>query len=117
MRDDALSGGFTDAPVEAARAFRAALEAMAAGCPVITSDRSSLPEVGGDAVIYVDPEKVTSIAEAMRQFIDSHHMLIEGAAGVALSGLKVRADQHAGENVVVIICGGNISRDRLKEVI
>ena len=29
MRDDALSGGFTDAPVEAARAFRAALEAMA----------------------------------------------------------------------------------------
>lgn len=41
------------------------LEAMSAGCPVITSDRTSLPEVGGDAVLYVDPESPHSIAEAM----------------------------------------------------
>ena len=57
------------------------------------------------------------IAEAMRQFIDAHHMLPEGAAGVVLAGLRLRADSYKGKNVVVIICGGNISRETLKEVI
>jgi len=57
------------------------------------------------------------IAEAMRQFIDSHHMLPEGAAGVALAGLKLRADKYNNKNVVVIICGGNISRETLRKVI
>lgn len=57
------------------------------------------------------------IAGAMRQFIDAHHMLPEGAAGVALAGLELRADQYKDKNVVVIICGGNISRETLKEVI
>ncbi|MGA7807160.1 glycosyltransferase family 4 protein [Bradyrhizobium sp.] len=32
------------------------LEAMAKGCPVISSNAASLVEVGGDAVIYVDPD-------------------------------------------------------------
>lgn len=31
------------------------LEAMALGCPVVSSDRASLPEVGGEAVLYADP--------------------------------------------------------------
>lgn len=32
------------------------LEAMACGCPVLTSNTSSLPEVAGDAALFVDPE-------------------------------------------------------------
>lgn len=31
------------------------LEAMSAGCPVVCSDRASLPEVGGEAAVYFDP--------------------------------------------------------------
>jgi threonine dehydratase len=57
------------------------------------------------------------IAEAMRGFIDSHHMLAEGAAGVAIAGLLASGDKFEGKNVVVIICGGNVSRDILKRVI
>lgn len=57
------------------------------------------------------------IAEAMREFIDSHHMLLEGAAGVAIAGLKKKAAEYQGRNVVVIVCGGNISRETLKTVI
>ena len=41
------------------------LEAMAAGCPVITSRVASLPEVAGDAAAYVDPTRVASILEAL----------------------------------------------------
>lgn len=41
------------------------LEAMACGCPVITSNVSSLPEVAGDAAILVDPHDPKAIARAM----------------------------------------------------
>ncbi|MGQ7868041.1 glycosyltransferase family 4 protein [Sunxiuqinia sp. sy24] len=43
------------------------LEAMRAGIPVICSNTSSLPEVGGDAVLYVDPSQPRQLAEAMSQ--------------------------------------------------
>jgi glycosyltransferase involved in cell wall biosynthesis len=41
------------------------LEAMACGTPVVTSDRSSLPEVAGDAALLIDPERPQSIADAL----------------------------------------------------
>jgi glycosyltransferase involved in cell wall biosynthesis len=41
------------------------LEAMACSCPVITCNNSSIPEVGGDAVIYVDPDNVTQMYQAL----------------------------------------------------
>ena len=41
------------------------LEAMYCDIPVITSAVSSLPEVGGDAVLYVNPASVDSIQQAM----------------------------------------------------
>jgi glycosyltransferase involved in cell wall biosynthesis len=42
------------------------LEAMSLGAPVITSNTTSMPEVGGDAVIYVDPRNVDDIYEKMK---------------------------------------------------
>jgi glycosyltransferase involved in cell wall biosynthesis len=41
------------------------LESMASGCPVIAADRSSLPEVLGDAAQLVDPESPPAIADAI----------------------------------------------------
>ena len=41
------------------------LEAMALGCPVITSNRSSPAEIAGDAALLVDPEDHDAIAEAI----------------------------------------------------
>jgi glycosyltransferase involved in cell wall biosynthesis len=39
------------------------IEAMAQGCPVLTSDRSSMPDVAGGAALLVDPENEEAIAE------------------------------------------------------
>lgn len=41
------------------------VEAMSCGCPVITSDVAALPEVCGDAALYVDPTDVQALAAAM----------------------------------------------------
>jgi threonine dehydratase len=57
------------------------------------------------------------IVAAMRGFMDAHHMLIEGAAGVALAGLLVHHEAYAGKNLVVLVCGANISRDTLRQII
>jgi len=57
------------------------------------------------------------IAESMREFIDSHHQLPEGAAGVAIAAMKKAAAGFQGQNIVVIVCGGNISRETLRKVI
>lgn len=43
------------------------LEAMACGCPVITCRNSSLPEVAGDAAIYVDEYDVAEMIQAIEQ--------------------------------------------------
>lgn len=42
------------------------LEALACGCPVITSNTSSLPELGGQAALYVNPKKTTDITQAIK---------------------------------------------------
>lgn len=67
-----------------------------------------------DEFVVVSEEQ---IAAAMRGFIDAHHMLAEGAAGVAIAGLLDSNARYRGRNVVVVICGGNVSRDTLKQVL
>ena len=46
------------------------LEAMACGTPVITSNRSSLPEVVGAAALLVDPEDTAELTDAMARIVD-----------------------------------------------
>jgi glycosyltransferase involved in cell wall biosynthesis len=56
------------------------LEAMACGCPVVTSRTASLPEVCSDAACYVDPKDIQSIAEGMYKVLTDNqlrHYLIE----------------------------------------
>jgi alpha-1,3-rhamnosyl/mannosyltransferase len=60
-----------------------ALEAMASGIPVITSNRSSLPEVVGDVGITVEPGDEQGFAEALRTLAeDPAAAAARGAAGV-----------------------------------
>jgi glycosyltransferase involved in cell wall biosynthesis len=61
------------------------LEAMACGAPVLTTYRTALPEVGGNAVAYTEPD-ADSIAVALRALLDDPERLIGlGEAGYARS--------------------------------
>ncbi len=62
------------------------LEAMAAGATVLTSNVSSLPEVGGPAVEYVDPHDIASIASGLESLLRAPERRAElGALALARS--------------------------------
>jgi glycosyltransferase involved in cell wall biosynthesis len=50
------------------------LEAMACGCPVITSTTSCMPEVAGEAALLVDPYDVADIARAMSRLVHEREL-------------------------------------------
>lgn len=52
-------------------------EAMACGCPVITSDCSAMPEVTGDAAVVVNPRDTAAIAGAIARVLNEPGFAIE----------------------------------------
>ena len=46
------------------------LEALASGCPVVCSDRASLPEVGGEAAVYCDPDDEVEATRRLMALLD-----------------------------------------------
>ena len=50
------------------------LEAMQYGCPVATSNISSLPEAGGDAAVYFNPEDPEDIAKSLESIIQNSEL-------------------------------------------
>ena len=51
-------------------------EAMACGCPVITSDCSAMPEVTGDAAILINPYDTAAIATAIKRVLDEPTLVL-----------------------------------------
>lgn len=69
---------------------------------------------------YLDDYLLVSeeeIKKAIVTLIKTQHLLVEGAAGVALAALLKNADQFKNKNVVVVLSGGNISLDTLKKIL
>lgn len=77
------------------------LEAMACGCPVVTSNRSSLPEVAGGAAILVDPFDVTSIRDGIRLATASPHREQLVASGL-IRAAEFNWERTASQTLAVI---------------
>jgi len=74
--DDALpalySGALCSAYVSMYEGFGLpVLEAMASGTPTLTSTTTSLPEVGGEAVLTVDPNSVEGIGRGLKTLLEN----------------------------------------------
>lgn len=70
------------------------LEAMACGCPVVSSNATSVPEVVGDAAILCDPRDADAFAEAIRRVLAEP----ETARGMRDKGLR-RVPHFAWEGI------------------
>ena len=97
-------------------------------------DLPSLPTISDGTAGGIEPGAVTfdlcrelvdgyetvtenEIKESLREFLQNQHMLVEGAAATAVAAMVKRQDRLAGKNVVVIICGANLSLETLKTVL
>jgi threonine dehydratase len=97
-------------------------------------DMDSLPTLSDGTAGGIEPGAITfalcqqlvdefvlvsedEIAAAMRLFIEAHHMLIEGAAGVAIAAYLKQQQAFRGQRVAIIVCGANISVSTLKTVL
>ncbi len=67
-----------------------------------------------DRYLLVDEDE---IAHCIRLFLDLEHMLIEGAAAVAVAGFMQESERWVGKRVAIIICGANISMDQIRSVL
>lgn len=87
------------------------VEAMACGCPVLAANRTSLPEVCGDAALLFDPDNIDELAQLLlataRDQIDRVNFVSRGVA---------RAADYQWPNVVARVraalgpyCGGQLA--------
>ena len=53
------------------------IEAQACGCPVVTSDRVPMTEVGGQAATYIDPDDIDAAASAVARKVCRRHQPCE----------------------------------------
>ena len=57
------------------------------------------------------------IIGATRRIITEQHLLVEGAAGVAVAGYLTNQERHRGQRVGIILCGANIPLAKLKTIL
>ena len=80
------------------------LEAMAFNCPVLSSNKASLPEIYGDSVLYIDPFSVEDIARGMKEIIKKeikNNLILKG---------KKKINEYSWDNTAKEI-ENNIFRD------
>lgn len=85
------------------------VEAMRSGCPIVASNVTSIPEVAGDAALYIDPKNPLDIASKISQLLDDkilardlmakgkkllHKFSYERSARLIIGSLEKLADNH-----------------------
>jgi O-antigen biosynthesis alpha-1,2-mannosyltransferase len=91
------------------------LEAMAAGCPVVTADRYGTKELAEGAAVLVDPESVESIASGIIRVLDESTLRSELIAAGRIRSRDFTWRRCATETLAVLErvgAGGRKPRDR-----
>jgi len=70
------------------------LEAMKCGCPVLSSNAGSLPEVGGEAALYFNPEDLGRMVNQINKLLNNDKEQLE----LVKKGIK-RADKFSWKRV------------------
>jgi threonine dehydratase len=57
------------------------------------------------------------IKKAIKLILEKHHQVIEGSAGVAVASYLKQKEKYKGKDIVILICGGNISTEKLTHIL
>ena len=89
------------------------LEGMACGVPVITSNTSSMPEIGGPDAILINPESSDEIANMMLR-LETDEDFYQQKKAIGLERAKLFSWRHTAENLLNLYeeVLGNNSRER-----
>ena len=89
-------------------------EAMAAGAPVVTSNRSSMPEVAGGAAMLVDPTSAEAVADGLGRVLgdDALATRLRAAGRVRSTAFDWRRTAQLTEQVYLAVCDGSPQRTR-----
>ena len=87
------------------------LEAMCCGTAVLTSGRSSMPEVAGDAARYVDPDDTADIARGLRELL-SDPSLRETLVARGLQRARQFTWEGAARTVLAVLEGQSVGEDQ-----
>lgn len=77
------------------------LEAMACGTPVVCSNASSLPEVGGSAAIYFDPQNLSEITSTLDQVLRDSRLRRKLSQAGQIQASKFSWDKTAQSTLMV----------------
>jgi glycosyltransferase involved in cell wall biosynthesis len=88
------------------------LEAMSCGVPVVCSNISSMPEVGGDCAVYCDPHDPISIADAVASTLTARRDAIAAMTSAARAHARRYTWQSSGDALVDHI-RNLVARERL----
>ena len=77
------------------------LEAMACGTPVITSNTSSMPEIGGQEAILIDPENADEIADKML-LLENDDTLYRKQEEIGIERAKLFSWQQTAEELLTV---------------
>lgn len=75
------------------------LEAMGQGLPILASNRTSIPEVVGEAALLVDPEQIDAIVSAMKKMVGNPDLRKE-LQRLAFARIKQFSWQHCAQSVI-----------------
>jgi glycosyltransferase involved in cell wall biosynthesis len=75
------------------------IEAMAGGCPVVTSSVSCLPETAGDAAVLCNPGKIEEIGEKILSLLEDEKFRKE----TILKGLERAGQFHPGNYAKILV--------------
>ena len=75
--------------------------------------QSILRDLLGDFILVSEDD----IEDAISDYLDHTHSLVEGAGAVALAGAKAHWEKIKGQRIVVIASGANLSRTQLKKIV
>ncbi len=79
------------------------VEAMKQGTPVITSNVSSMPEAGGDAAVYIDPEDVSDISDKLVKVVNDKNLRKELSEKGKKQATKFNWEKTAKETLKVLV--------------